>query len=297
MRKHLLAAYLLLLGCSAADAQMAYTYVQQNGTRITNLGTAAFDVDRPEHPTVTFDETGNAVMTIGTNKVALLPMTDGGELVVEFQCPSGVSADDVNKVSKKFTVPYATVYSPFQLKMPETEKGVYAPTYDQEKHTLQLNSATHIAPGAVIPVGTGLILTGSVDFTLSADAATDTHTSALSGSALKIANPTKNNAVDGKTVYTLGHERTDPTDFGFFRYISDYLNPGLAWLLAPTVASTPSETQTKAISFSFDEDDVTGISAITATPATLSPAKRIESGRLVIVRGTDKYNANGQKVE
>lgn len=297
MRKHLLAAYLLLLGCSVADAQKAYTYVQQNGTRITSLGTAAFDVDRQDHPTVTFDETGNTVMTIGANKVALLPTTDGGELVVEFQCPSDVSADDVNKVSKKFTVPYATIYSPFQLQMPATGKGVYAPTYNQESHTLQLNTATHIAPGSIIPVGTGLILTESIDFTLSADAATDAHTSALSGSALKIANPTKAGAVDGKTVYTLGHERTDPTDFGFFRYISDYLNPGLAWLLAPTVESTPSETQTKAISFSFDEDDVTGINTITTTPATLSHAKRIENGRLVIVRGTDKYNANGQKVE
>ncbi len=297
MRKHLLAVYLLLLGCSAAYAQKAYTYVQQNGTRITNLGTAAFDVDRKEHPTVTFDETGNAVMTIGTNKVALLPTTDGGELVVEFQCPSDVSADDVNKISKKFSVPYATIYSPFQLQMPANGKGVYAPTYNQEKHTLQLNTDTQVAPGSIIPVGTGLILTESIDFTFSDDAATDTHTSSLSGSALKIANPTKAGAVDGKTVYTLGHERTDPTDFGFFRYISDYLNPGLAWLLAPTVESTPSETQTKAISFSFDEDDATGISTVTTTPATTMYAKRIENGRLIIVRGTNKYNANGQKVE
>lgn len=127
MRKHLLAAYLLLLGCSVADAQKAYTYVQQNGTRITSLGTAAFDVDRQDHPTVTFDETGNTVMTIGANKVALLPTTDGGELVVEFQCPSDVSADDVNKVSKKFTVPYATIYSPFQLQMPATAREYMRP--------------------------------------------------------------------------------------------------------------------------------------------------------------------------
>ncbi len=296
MRKHLLAA-LLLLGCSAADAQKVYTYVQQNGARISNLGTAAFEVDGKEHPTVTFDEAGNAVMTIGENKVALLPTTDGGELAVELQLPSDVSADAVNKVSKAFTVPYATIYSPFQLQMPADSKGVYAPTYNEEKHTLLLNTTTRIAPEAVIPVGTGLILTESVDFTLSAGTATDTHTSALSGSALKIVNSTKAGAVDGKTVYTLGHERTDPTDFGFFRYISDYLNPGLAWLLAPTVEPTPSETQTKAISFSFDEDDVTGISTATTTPTATLHAKRIEDGRLVIVKGAHKYNANGQIVK
>ncbi len=295
MRKHLIAVYLLLLGCSAADAQKAYTYIQQNGTRITAIGTAAFDVGGQEHPTVSFDEKGNAVMTIGKNKVAMLPTTNDGELAVEFQ--PGVEEASVNKVSKTLSVPYSTIYSPFQLQMPTDEKAVYAPTYNEEKHTLQLNTATRIAPGAVIPVGTALILTESVEFAFSAGAATDTHTSALSGSALKITNPTKAGAVDGKTVYTLGHERTDPTDFGFFRYIGDYLNPGLAWLLAPTVDQTPSETQTKAISFSFDEDEITGISAITTETATVSHGKRVENGRLVIVRGIDKYNANGQKIE
>lgn len=294
MRTHIIAVCLLLIGCSAADAQTVYTYIQQNGAKITNLGTAAFEVSGQDHPTVTFDESGNAVMTIGNNKVAMVPTTDKGELAVEFENTAGAT---VNKVSKTLTVPYSTIYSPFQLQMPATAKGVYAPTYNEEKHTLQLNTQTLIDAGAVIPVGTGLILTESVDFTLSAEAATDTHTSALSGSALKIANSTKNGAVDGKTVYTLGHERTDPTDFGFFRYVSDYLNPGLAWLLAPTVESTPSETKTKAVSFSFDDNDVTGISTITATPTAVSHTKRIENGRLVIVRGTDKYNANGQKIQ
>lgn len=57
-------------------AQKAYTYVRQNGTKLGQLGTAAFDVGENSQPRVRFVD-GKAVMTIGETRVAALPMENG----------------------------------------------------------------------------------------------------------------------------------------------------------------------------------------------------------------------------
>lgn len=60
-----------------AHAQSIYTYVQQNGEKLGQLGTASFEVNADSNPTVEFVD-GKAVMIIGDNKVASLPMSHGG---------------------------------------------------------------------------------------------------------------------------------------------------------------------------------------------------------------------------
>lgn len=286
----LLSAILLLIGTGAANAQKAYTYVQQNGAKIDKLGTAAFDLSDGSHPTVEFDENGKAVMKIGNNTVAALPMSDKGQLVVEFEAT--VPEADLNKVTKTYSNDYATLYSPFQLIVPASSTvEVYAPTYDATSHVVKCNSTTQIAAGAVIPAEKALLLknAGSIEFTISAGAATDTHVSALSGSSLMIDVPS---VADGNTLYTLGHETTT-NEYGFFLYTGSKLNPGLAWLVADPLSANAA----KYIPFSFDDDDVTAVSGLEAETSQRRDGKFIENDRVVIIKNGKKYNLNGQEVK
>ena len=92
-KKTIILSLLLLFGIGLVKAQnKAYTYVQQGGKYsakhggdkyVAVNGTAAFDLS--ETPTVEFDENGRAVMTLGDKVVALLPMRDAAELVVDFE--------------------------------------------------------------------------------------------------------------------------------------------------------------------------------------------------------------------
>lgn len=280
----LLSAMLVLISTSAANAQKAYTYVQQNGTKIASLGTAAFDLSGS--PSVEFDDNGKVVMKIGDNTVAALPMSDNGQLVVEFE--TTMADADLNKVSKTLTTPFATLYSPFQLTLPASgDVEVYAPTYDGSNHVLVCNSTTKIAASAVIPVEKGLILKnpGTIDLAISGGASTDTHTSALSGSSLQIDKPSVG---EGSTLYTLGHETNDNSRFGFFAYTGSLLNPGLAWLVAPTLSSG-----VKYVSISFG-DEATGITKYENVNVNHN-GKFLENGRIVIMKNGKKYNINGQE--
>jgi len=285
----LLSAMLVLMSTGAVNAQKAYTYVQQNDVKIDELGTAAFDISENSHPTVEFDENGKAVMKIGDNIVAALPMSDKGQLVVEFE--KTVADADLNKVSKTYNNEYATLYSPFQLTVLESNSvEVYVPTYDEENHVLECNSTTQVASSAVIPAETALILknAGTIDFAISAEAATDTHVSALSGSSLKIDVP----AVEtGNILYTLGHEENDATKYGFFQYTGSTLNPGLAWLVAEDITAN----EAKYIPFSIGDDDVTAISEFSTKRVELREGKYLENGKVVIVKNNKKYNLNGQE--
>lgn len=55
-----------------AHAQSIYTYVQQNGAKLGQLGTASFKVNAGSNPTVEFVD-GKAVMTIGSNGGGSIP--------------------------------------------------------------------------------------------------------------------------------------------------------------------------------------------------------------------------------
>jgi len=268
-----------LLCAGTMSAQTAYTYVNQNGTKVSAVGTAQFDVSNTL--TVEFVN-GKAVMKSGTNKVAELPMTDSGQLVVQFTNPD--ATDGENKLAKTVSSSgYATLYSPFQLEVPaEGDVEVYAPTY--ANGTLKLNSDTKVDAGSIIPAGTGLILknAGDIVFTFSEAAATATQVSALDGSALVINKPD----VSGKTVYTLGHE-SNTNEYGFFAYSGPTMAAGKAYLLATTVS------EASIVRFSFEEEagSETGIDNVEQPINT--DGKRFENGRLVIYRDGKKYSSTG----
>ena len=294
VKKTLSLLFAFMLSCALGKAQKLYTYVQQDGKNVEALGTAVFSIgDETEAYSVAF-EGGDAVVTASSGlQVAALPMKDHGRLVVAASSAEAPQGDGLNTISRKVTesAPFATVYSPFLLKVPDGSE-VYAPEYDPQAHVLRLNASSRVADGAVVPAGTGLVVRSNVTFTISADPSTDTHVSSLSGSYVDIANPTKDGEVDGRTVYTLGHKKGS-TEFGFFRYTGATLGAGKAYMFAPTVPGVVAGA--KAIGFLFDEP--TGIAGVETGPQVEAVRKVVEGGQLVIVRGDSKYNVNGQKLK
>lgn len=282
MKGLILVFSLLSLVGGKMHAQKAYTYVRQDGKDLTQLGTAAFDVSA--NPQVQFVD-GKAVMTIDGTSVASLPMSDGGELVVSFT--TDVAEADLNKVTKSPTEqrPYATIYSPFQLVVP-TGSEVYAPVFDQDNKLLHLAGGQLVAGGDIVPVETPLVIHGSspVDFTFSATAPNCNLTSNLSGSSLKIATPTD------ATIYTfgIGTDEQHQGVFGLFRYTGKSLNPGFCYLQV-------EKEQGNFLALSFDPY-LTGVKDVEAS-ATQTVTKRVENGRIVIVKAGKKYNTNGQNIK
>lgn len=286
MRRLLIIFSLLSLLGGRAHAQHLYASVRQNGAELESLGTAAFSVDADSPATVEFDE-GKAVMTIGGHRVAALPMSDGGELVLAFE--TTLANDAINRVVKSPSerLPYATVYSPFQLVVP-SECEVYAPTFDSGSMTLHAGDAQRLKAGDIVPPETPLLVhgTGELSFGLSADAATASPVSALSGSSLKINRPTD------ATIFTfgIGKSGTHKGEFGLFRYTGSTLGAGLCYL------SVPSATAASFVGISFDST-TDGIGSI-ETPATQHRVtKYIDHGRIVISKNGRKYNLNGQTLK
>lgn len=265
-----------------AHAQSIYTYVQQDGVKLEQLGTASFEVNAGSNPTVEFVD-GKAVMTIGGNKVASLPMSHGGELVVEWTTTLGES--ELNRLTKSPTAerPFATIYSPFQLVVPEGS-DVYAPSFDPSSNLLYLGNK--LAAGDIVPPETALTLhgTSTVDFAFSAAAATCSPKSSLSGTALKIDVP-----ADG-TVYTYGIGNTGPQTgkFGLFRYTGKTLGAGLCWL------QTDKTQVASYIGLMFDSLP-TGVDGVERALYAGRTVKVVENGRVVIKTANRKYNINGQE--
>lgn len=265
-----------------AHAQSIYTYVQQNGEKLGQLGTASFEVNADSNPTVEFVD-GKAVMIIGDNKVASLPMSHGGELVVEWTTTLGES--ELNRLTKSPTAerPFATIYSPFQLVVPEGS-DVYAPSFDPSSNLLYLGNK--LAAGDIVPPETALTLhgTSTVDFAFSAAAATCSPKSSLSGTALKIDVP-----ADG-TVYTYGIGNTGPQTgkFGLFRYTGKTLGAGLCWL------QTDKTQVASYIGLMFDSLP-TGVDGVERALYAGRTVKVVENGRVVIKTANRKYNINGQE--
>lgn len=268
-------------------AQKAYTYVRQNGTKLEKLGTAAFDVGEKSQPRVHFVD-GKAVMTIGETRVAALPMKNGGELVVSYM--TDVAEADLNKVTKKPTEqkPFATIYSPFQLVVPSGSE-VYAPVFNPDNMLLHFADDQRVAEGGIVPVETPLVIHGTspVEFTFSATDPTCGLTSDLRGSSLKIDTPTD------ATVFTFGIGKTGPHtgEFGLFRYTGTSLNPGVCFL--QVAKEKVQDVNFVALSF---EPYVTGVKDL-KTRESQPVTKRVEHGRVVIVKAGKKYNTNGQNIK
>lgn len=286
MRRLLFIFSLLSLLGGRAHAQHLYASVRQNGAELKSLGTAAFSVGADSPATVEFDN-GKAVMTIGGHRVASLPMSDGGELVVSSE--TTLANDQLNHVVKSPSerLPYATVYSPFQLVVPSGCE-VYAPTFDAGSMTLHAGDTERLQAGDIVPPETALLVhgTGALSFGFSAEAPTTTPASALSGSSLKIACPTD------ATIFTfgIGKSGTHKGEFGLFRYTGSSLGAGLCYLSVPSVPAA------SFVGISFDST-TDGIGSI-ETPATQRRVtKYIDHGRIVISKNGRKYNLNGQTLK
>ena len=260
--------------------------VSQNDAELESLGTADFSVGADSPATVEFVD-GKAVMTIGGHRVASLPMSDGGELVLAFETTLANNA--LNRVVKSPSerLPYATVYSPFQLVVPSGCE-VYAPTFDRNSMTLYAGDAQRLEAGAIVPPETPLLVhgSGSFAFGFSAAAPNVEPASALSGSSLKINRP------DDATIFTfgIGKSGTHKGEFGLFHYTGSSLGAGLCYL------SVPSAPAASFVGISFDST-TDGIGSI-ETPATQHRVtKYIDHGRIVISKNGRKYNLNGQTLK
>lgn len=286
MRRLLIIFSLLSLLGGRAHAQHLYASVRQNGTELESLGTADFSVDADSPATVEFVD-GKAVMTIDGHRVAALPMSDGGELVLAFE--TTLANDAINRVVKSPSerLPYATIYSPFQLVVPSGCE-VYAPTFDGSSMTLHAGDAQRLKAGDIVPPETPLLVHGSGSFSFDFSAADHTvePASALSGSSIKIARPT------GATIFTfgIGKRGTHQGEFGLFRYTGSSLGAGLCYLSVPSVPAA------SFVGISFDST-TDGIGSI-ETPATQRRVtKYIDHGRIVISKNGRKYNLNGQTLK
>lgn len=286
MRRLLFIFSLLSLLGGRAHAQHLYASVWQNGAELESLGTAAFSVGADSPATVEFDD-GKAVMTIGGHRVAALPMSDGGELVLAFE--TTLANDAINRVVKSPTerLPYATVYSPFQLVVPSGCE-VYAPTFDGSSMTLHAGGAQRLKAGDIVAPETPLLVHGSCSFSFGFSAAAPTvePASALSGSSLKIARPTD------ATIFTfgIGKSGTHQGEFGLFRYTGSTLGAGLCYLSVPTAAAA------SFVGISFDST-TDGIGSIEHPATRLGVTKYIDHGRIVISKNGRKYNLNGQTLK
>lgn len=286
MRRLLIIFSLLSLLGGRAHAQHLYASIWQDGAELKSLGTAAFSVGADSPATVEFVD-GKAVMTIGGHRVASLPMSDGGELVVAFETTLADGA--INRVVKSPSerLPYATVYSPFQLVVP-SECEVYVPTFDSGSMTLHAGDAQQLKVGDIVPPETPLLVhgTGELSFGLSAEAPTSTPISALSGSSLKIACPTD------ATIFTfgIGKSGTHKGEFGLFHYTGSTLGAGLCYLGVPTT----SPASFVGISFDSTTD---GIGSIETPAIQHRVTKYIDHGRIVISKNGRKYNLNGQTLK
>ena len=286
MRRLLIIFSLLSLLGGRAHAQHLYASVRQNGAELESLGTAAFSVGADSPATVEFDN-GKAVMTIGGHRVASLPMSDGGELVLAFETTLADGA--INRVVKSPSpsLPYATVYSPFQLVVPSGCE-VYAPTFDGSSMTLHAGDTQRLKVGDIVLPETPLLVhgTGELSFGFSADAATASPVSALSGSSLKINRPTD------ATIFTfgIGKNGTHQGEFGLFRYTGSTLGAGLCYL---SVSSAPAAS---FVGISFDST-TDGIGSIETPAIQHRVTKYIDHGRIVISKDGRKYNLNGQTLK
>lgn len=286
MRRLLIIFSLLSLLGGRAHAQHLYASVRQNGAELESLGTAAFSVGADSPATVEF-VAGKAVMTIGGHRVASLPMSDGGELVLAFETTLADGA--INRVVKSPSpsLPYATVYSPFQLVVPSGCE-VYAPTFDGSSITLHAGDAQQLKVGDIVPPETPLLVhgTGELSFGFSAAGHTVEPASALSGSSIKIARPT------GATIFTFGIGKSGKHQgsFGLFRYTGSTLGAGLCYLSVPTAAAA------SFVGISFDST-TDGIGSIEHPATRLGVTKYIDHGRIVISKNGRKYNLNGQTLK
>lgn len=277
---------MLSLASITISAQTIFVHVEQEGKPLEQLGAAEFDVSADSQPCVEFVD-GKAVMTINGNRVAALPMSSDGALVIEHQNPEIVT--NINKVTKSPSAehPYVTLYSPFQLTVPWGCEA-FVPKYDPVDEVLLLNANTQAKPGAIVPPETALVVSGTeaVGFEITAQPPTCTLQSGLTGSSLKIHPSTE------LTIFTLGVGKNGPNKgkYGFYHFTGKTLNPGLCYLV-----SNPIGSFVNAVLLSHTT--TTGIAPTILNDYRTQNAKYIENGRVMIRKDNKRYYINGQEAK
>lgn len=258
--KWLLFSLLAMCGIGISHAQDAVQISVGDGASVTQ--SAQFQLTTKK--TITFVD-GKAVVTAGDTSIAELPISNGAQMKLSF----GTYDESTNKLSATVgSAGYGTLYSAFQLVVPESEVKVYAPTYADNK--VKINESTLLTAGTVIPCGTGLLLknAGTFDFNFS-EATPSEMTSALTGSVIAVP---VSSITDG-TIYALGKKNEK---VAFYKYSGDKTVAGKAYLLI-------GSSEAKAIE--FEEDNATDI-----CNANFSPLPCGESGR------EGAYNLQGMRV-
>lgn len=279
---------MLSLSGATTLAQNIYVHVEQEGKQLEQLGTAEFEVNADSQPCVEFVD-GKAVMTINGNRVAALPMSSDGTLVVEHQSPNADTP--LNTVTKTPSAehPYVTLYSPFQLKVPSGCE-VFVPEYEPNENVLLLNSNTQATAGSVVPPETALIVSGSkaVNFEFTAQAPTCSLKSGLSGSSLKISPATD----DIIFTFGIGKSGNNEGNYGFYRFKGTTLNPGLCYLVL-----NPIESPVLPAAVLLSYSTTTGISPTFFYDTPTQDGKYIENGKVIIRKENKKYYINGQEAK
>ncbi len=215
---------LLVVSGAFAQCRSACFSVQQNGTKVADVGSACHTLDGQSVLTLKCED-GKVTVSNGSAVVASLPTTEDGELVIEF----GEAGADNSLNCSVSSAGYSTLCSPFQLTVPEnSDVEDNAPTYEDGK--LLLTDDTRLAAGTVVAPETGLILKNEGSIALAfTGVAPSSVSSALSGSSVTVPTP----ALSGQTIYTLGHAKDDASLFGFFKYAGSTLAAGKTYLAAP----------------------------------------------------------------
>lgn len=257
MRKNIVLAVLMILAVgyvNADDKVVNTTIVGKVSESATATDLQSAHVDFDQEPTYSFVD-GELIMTLGsgTNQVAKVPMRNGAKVVANYDAAKNTD----NTISATVSaVGYSTLYSPFQLVVPDGVQ-VIAPTYDSANEKIVLWGNVKAA-GTVIPPCTGLILKneGKYEFPISFEAS-DNVSSVLKGSV--ISEPVS--TFEDVTMYSLSNLAEDGTTelpkVGFYQYTADYTVAGKAFLLLDASGAAAA----KSIMFDINEE-LTGIADI-----------------------------------
>lgn len=283
MKKLMFLTLVLMQGIGMAQAQKAYTYIKQNDAYVEADGVSQNTVSTTQVVSLSYDSDGNGIMKVTgsdnvVGKLDVHDMIDGGVLAADFtKGGNGVTRykDDTQYV-------YATIYSPFQLVVPDNDNlEVYAATYDDGERTIVLKDKK-LDAGKIVPVGRCLVMKRKVtdtsfDFTFSTgtpDVETENY---LFGTAVEKTAPETTSEI---APYVEGVGNISGKE-GFFRYTGLTLGAGKVYVMAkPKSITTPSGAKRSYLA--YDEEETTGIDNVQGVSDTGNQTA---------------YNAMGQRVK
>lgn len=256
---------------------------------------AATELGTDEYYLVNFNSDNNIYMcknSGGTDGVHLMEIDRAkGKVTLGFTSESARGPQiSVSATSQG----YATICSPFLLKMPaETDIKVYAPTYDN--NMLRLNPTTQVKPETIVPIATPLVIKANTTPTSTASYPFAGHstysgtftspTNALKGTVHAIAK----SSVTSGTVYTLGLPSDNSGKIGFYKYTGDNIPYCRAYL----ILDASNNALAKAIMF---DEGTTGIDGISNLESEKSNVAYNLGGQRVNLDTKGIIIVNGKKI-